>query len=210
MPWQDAAPPAAAARLPHNGQQQWQAGGGALPSEEQLLGVYTALLRQGFQTVQVEDALSTLPLPAVTLESALDWLLLHLDASDLPRHYATQGGRAGAGGSVDVRHKARELPPEQAAAVAQAAAAQAAEDAARAEAELEERRAADAARQAAEAAAAEAKAAAEEQQRRAWIMQYAQWSDDGSVSEAGSSEVEGEVRAVALLWPGGCGACPGG
>lgn len=213
VPWHDAAAaPAAPAPAPgaprQPGQQPGQPGGAGLPSEEQLLGVYAELLRQGFGETHVRAALGALPPAAASLESALDWLLLHLEPGELPRRYADQS-RARAGGPVDVKHVARE-PAASERAAAEAEATAAAEAAARAQAELAARQAAEAEARAAEAAAAEAARAAEEQARRAWILQYSQQdSDDGSGSEAGSSQVDGEVRRPAGVGAAGCAALRG-
>lgn len=196
VPWHDPTAAAAAAAPGAGGrqQQQGQPPGTALPSEEQLLQLYSELLRQGFADAHVRAALGALPLAAASLEPALDWLLLHLEPAELPRRYADQS-RVGAGGAVDVKNVAREPTPAEREAT-EAEAAVAAEAAARAQAELQARQAAEAEARAAEAAAAEAARAAEEEKRRAWILQYSQQdSDDASGSEAGGSEVEGEVRA---------------
>lgn len=172
VPWQEAEAPPSAADAGAAAAAAAAAPVGGLPSEESLLEVYASLQRQGFQAEQVEAALFALPLPAVTLETALDWLLLHLEASQLPKRYAAQG-RAGAGGAVDVKHRAREAAPADAAATeqqqaAEAAAAEAARRAAEEARRAEERRAAE------EAKRAEAQRAKEEEQRRSWILQYAQ------------------------------------
>ena len=67
MPWQDEA-----TALPTAGGSGCTTGAAALPSEEQLLGIYAELAAQGFQRRHVEGALGALPLPAITLETALD------------------------------------------------------------------------------------------------------------------------------------------
>lgn len=178
LPWQDVAalPAAGAAAAPSPAAGlaggQGAAPPGALPSAEHLLAVYASLQQQhGFQAQQVEAALSALPLAAVGVEAALDWLLLHLEAAQLPRRYSSQA-RTGGGGSVDVKHKARDPTPAEAQAQAQAAAQAAAAAAAAAQAELELRRREDAQRAAELERAAAEQRAAEEQQRRSWIMQY--------------------------------------
>lgn len=195
VPWAEAAPAAQAAA---GGQQGGATAAAGLPSEQQLLDVYASLAQQGFQQEHIEAALSALPLPALSLETALDWLLLHLEGAQLPKRYAAQARAAG--GSVDVKHVAQTPSADQAAAEQQAQqdAAVAAAAAAAAQAELDAQRAAAAERAAAEAAAAEAARAQEEEQRRAWIMQYMQESSDSeSESEGGSSRVDSEVRPAA-------------
>lgn len=142
------------------------------PSAEQLLAVYAALQHQhGFEARHVEAALSALPLAAISEESALDWLLLHLDSSELPRRYAVSW-RLSPSGTVDVKNKAREVTPAEAAAEAAAAAAVAAEQAGMAQVELQRRREQDAAQAAEAQRAAEEARAKEEEQRREWIKQY--------------------------------------
>ena len=173
VPWADTAPAAQAAAA---GAQQGStaAAAAALPSEQQLLELYASLAQQGFERKHIEAALSALPLPALSLETALDWLLLHLEAAQLPKRYAGQA--LAAGGSVDVKHVAQMPSSAEAAAQQQSEqdAAAAAAAAAAAQAELEAQRAVAAERAKAEAAAAEAARAKEEEQRRAWIMQYMQ------------------------------------
>ncbi|KAI3433652.1 hypothetical protein D9Q98_003461 [Chlorella vulgaris] len=167
------------------------------PSAEQLLAVYAALQHQhGFEARHVEAALSALPLAAISEESALDWLLLHLDSSELPRRYAVSW-RLSPSGTVDVKNKAREVTPAEAAAEAAAAAAVAAEQAAMAQVELQRRREQDAAQAAEAQRAAEEARAKEEEQRREWIKQY---MEEGSGSEAGSdgSQVEAESDASSI------------
>ena len=202
MPWQDAAPAEGGAAPP--GQAQHSAAGqaGGLPSAEHLIAVYAELQQQGFPSQQVEAALAALPLPAVSLEAALDWLLLHLEASELPKRYAAQGRAAG--GSVDVKHKAREAPP----AGVQEDAAAAAAAAARAQQELLQRRAEEAQRAAEAQGAEEERRAEEEVKRRAWILQYMQDDDDEEEgSHAGSSDVEQEVGGACCCC---CCCCRGG
>ena len=117
-------------------------------------------------------------------------LLLHLEPSDLPKRYASTQ-RAGAGGAVDVKHKAREATPQEAAAAeAEAEAEASAAAAAHAAAAAESRRRQEAEQAAAVKAAEEAKAK-EEAQRRAWIMQYA---EAGSSSEEEEEEVESDAQ----------------
>ncbi len=201
VPWAEAVPAAQAAA--GGGQREGASSAGALPSEQQLMDVYASLAQQGFERQHIEGTLSALPLPALSLETALDWLLLHLEAAQLPKRYAAQARAAG--GSVDVRHVAQQAPSAAAEAAdeqqSQQDAAAAAAAAAAAQAELEAQRAAAAERAAAEAAAAEAARAKEEEQRRAWIMQYMQESSEDE-SEDGSSRVDSEVRWVLAcrLW----------
>jgi hypothetical protein len=170
VPWDTASlPPASAAAAPRA--PAAPAAQGA-PTAEQLLGVYAALQQQhGFRGEQVEAALSALPLGGLSVEAALDWLLLHLQPAELPRRYASQA-RSGAGGAVDVKHVAREAPAEERQTAAAAGAAAEQERAA-----LEQRRAAEAQRAAEAERAAEEQRAREEQQRRAWILQYMEVRD---------------------------------
>ena len=192
VPWQDAAPAEGSAAPQGHAQQSAAGQAGGLPSPEQLIAVYSELQQQGFPSQQVEAALSALPLPAVSLEAALDWLLLHLEASELPKRYAAQGRAAG--GNVDVKHKAREAPAE-----VQEDAAAAAAAAALAQQERQQRQAAEAQRAAQAQRAEEEQRAAEEVKRRAWILQYMQDDDEDEGSHAGSSDVEQEVGSQPVM-----------
>lgn len=192
VPWQDAAPAEGSAAPQGHAQQSAAGQAGGLPSPEQLIAVYSELQQQGFPSQQVEAALSALPLPAVSLEAALDWLLLHLEASELPKRYAAQGRAAG--GNVDVKHKARKAPAE-----VQEDAAAAAAAAALAQQERQQRQAAEAQRAAQAQRAEEEQRAAEEVKRRAWILQYMQDDDEDEGSHSGSSDVEQEVGSQPVM-----------
>ncbi|PRW58696.1 helicase domain-containing [Chlorella sorokiniana] len=196
VPWAEAAPATQAAA--GASQRDTAAPAGGLPSEQQLLELYASLAQQGFEGQHVEAALAALPLPALSLETALDWLLLHLEAAQLPKRYVAQARAAG--GSVDVKHVAQAPSAADAAAEqwSQQDAAAAAAAAAAAQAELEAQRAAAAERAAAEAAAAEAARAKEEEQRRAWIMQYMQESSEDESEDGGSSRVDSESDASSI------------
>jgi hypothetical protein len=67
---------------------------------------YEQLLRYGFTTQQVQDALSALPQHTVSTESALDWLCLHVPPGELPRRFVGQGraaAAAAAAGGITVK-----------------------------------------------------------------------------------------------------------
>ena len=161
---------------------------------EQICDIYKALAGQGFAVHDVERALLALPLHTIAIGSALDWLLLHLDRSDLPKQYADQVQNYG---EVELRHKAAETSAqkvETSAAAAKAAAAAAAEKAAAEKVEADGKAAA----AAVAAAEAEAKRKADEEReqasRRAWILQYADDSSDDE-EESSSERSHGSDKA---------------
>jgi len=161
--------------------------------------VYLTLHQQGFERAHIEAALTALPsLASVDVATALDWLLLHLEATELPRGYVDNSR---ARGPVELRHKATQPQGE--------GEAQAQE---RRRREAEAAKAAAAAEKvAAEAAAAAAREAdrkrAEEEEktsRRAWILQYAAESSsdesDGQSEQGGGSSAEGSVVEEWEVW----------
>ena len=169
--------------------------------------LFCELERQGFGQAHVESAMSsvarsaaaaapTLATPggslsqALTLEAALDWLLLHLAPAELPRRYAAQAAsRRPTADAIDVKLRASELRPGAAAAASRDAGA-AAEAAAEAARLAEERRAA-AEREAEHAGQAAARREAEEAaERKRWILQQQMASDSSSAGSSSGDEVE--------------------
>lgn len=75
---------------------------------EAIAATYRGLQALGFHAADIEAALEQLPLAGVSQEAALDWLLLHLEPSQLPRRFAGQARQAAA--AVDVRLRANEQP----------------------------------------------------------------------------------------------------
>lgn len=79
-------------------------------SEEFLIDVYLSLIDRGFSPSQIEGALSALPVQNITLNSTLDWLLLHLDGSELPSKFAASSRPRGL---IEVRQHPPQPDPQQ-------------------------------------------------------------------------------------------------
>lgn len=189
--------PVAAIPTPTSSQAPSPSPSAAAPLIPQICDIYKSLTAQGFVPHHVERALQALPLYSIAVGSALDWLLLHLDRSDLPKQYADQVQNLG---EVELRHKATataaKLEASQVEALKVAAAAEAKRVAAeRAE---QERKAAVAAKE------AEAQRKADEEKekaaRRAWILQYADDSSDDETSSEISESSPGDVIEDWEIW----------
>ena len=73
--------------------------------KNKMLKIYDELYRQGFSKDVIQRVLTVLPAQSLCVEAALDWLLLHVEAKDLPNKYAEQ---IKVKGEAEILHKAHE------------------------------------------------------------------------------------------------------